>query len=244
MSNLTSLFKKDPLSERIKKIKNGNSEEREKMIKDYIPFIVKTISTKLSKYIEAENSEEYMIGLEAFNEAIDKYDFSKGNFLSYASLVIKSRMIDYMRKATPENITISIDQLNGNESIKMNYGLEVNKFNECMDLHIELNEFKNKLNQFNITFHDLVENSPKHSHTRISALQTAKYIVEHPKEKDFLYKKKRLPYLILVSEFKISRKFFDRNKKFIIAAVLILDSNLDILKTYINDAKRGSSNGL
>lgn len=76
----------------------GDKQEREKIIEEYIPFIMKTVSTVTNKYIESENSEEYSVGLEAFNEAINKYDSKSGNFISFAKIVISSRTKDYLRK--------------------------------------------------------------------------------------------------------------------------------------------------
>lgn len=244
LTHLSKFLSKDHLIERITRIKNGDFEERDRFIQDYIPFIIKDLSNILNKYIESENSDEYMIGLEAFNEAIDKFDFSRGNFLSFASLVIRSRIIDYMRKNNSAIITTSIDQYDENDILGARNKLEINLHNENIDLQLELMVFKEKLNDFDITFCDLVENCPKHNDTRSDALKTARYIVEHKEEKEFLYSKKRLPYLTLVTQLGISRKFFDRNKTFIIASVLILDSDLDIIKTYICDAERRSKNDL
>ncbi len=79
MPQLTWLFKKESLENKLSNIKNGDEEERERLIKDYLPFIIKTVSNKINRYIETENSPEYIIGLEAFNEAIDKYDFPKAS---------------------------------------------------------------------------------------------------------------------------------------------------------------------
>lgn len=84
MARLFDVLKKDSLTKRLKKVKQGDEEEREKIIQEYIPFIIKTISDKMNRYIESENSEEYSIGMEAFNEAIDKYDFSRGSFITFA----------------------------------------------------------------------------------------------------------------------------------------------------------------
>jgi RNA polymerase sigma factor len=65
------------LNDMLKQVKNGDILLREKLIADYQPFIIKTVSQFMGKYIEIENSEEFSIGLIAFNEAIDCFDESK-----------------------------------------------------------------------------------------------------------------------------------------------------------------------
>lgn len=44
-------------------------------------------------------SDEFSIGLQAFNEALDAYQSDKGaSFLYFAKMVINRRVIDYIRK--------------------------------------------------------------------------------------------------------------------------------------------------
>ncbi|MEG0326111.1 MAG: sigma factor, partial [Cellulosilyticaceae bacterium] len=63
------------------------------VIEGYMPMIIKTISDTTGKYVSAENSEELSIGLMAFIEAIERYEEERGEFTSFAKLIIKSRVI-------------------------------------------------------------------------------------------------------------------------------------------------------
>ena len=83
MARLLDFFSKNSLGKRIEHIQSGDKLEREKLIEEYIPFIIKTISSLTNRYVESENSEEYSIGLEAFNEAIDRYEAKKGSFIAF-----------------------------------------------------------------------------------------------------------------------------------------------------------------
>jgi RNA polymerase sigma factor len=58
-------------------------------------------------------------------------------------------------------------------------GLQISKYNEDMATHMELYDFENKLSEFNITIDDLVENSPKHSDTRLNAINIARHVQEN-----------------------------------------------------------------
>ncbi len=52
----------------VEKIKNGDKQLKEKFIEDYIPFILKVINSFYSsKIVDIKNSDEYSIGLMAFN---------------------------------------------------------------------------------------------------------------------------------------------------------------------------------
>lgn len=44
----------DPAEKRLEAIKEGDLEERNKFIKDYIPFVIKTVSSQLNRYIETK----------------------------------------------------------------------------------------------------------------------------------------------------------------------------------------------
>lgn len=228
------------LLERIKIIKEGNLQERDLFIQEYIPFILKTISNILNKYIETENSEEFIIGLEAFNESIDKYDDSRGSFIRFSSVVIKNKIIDYIRKEKSNNKIMYIDEYDDSQC-GSNYQNEINKFHEDLSMQMELMDLKNKLSEFKITLDYLVKDSPKHEDTRNNAIRVARFIQENTNIKEKLYLDRKLPYTQIISEYNSSRKFLDRNKKFIVATVLILDSNLETLKSYIYDAERRAS---
>lgn len=233
MAKISDFFKKNTLIKRLEKIKTGDIDEREKLIQEYIPFIIKTISTATNRYVESENSEEYSIGLEAFNEAIDKYDKSKGGFIGFAELVIKSRVLDYLRKMRKHSPSIAISQFNEDDQKKIYNNFKEDDFTDSMVLQDEIKEFELKLKSFDITFQDLVKYSPKHNDTRQNAIRIAKYIADNEEVKDELMRKKTLPTSKLISSLDTTAKILKGSRKFIIAAVLILDSDLDILKHYI-----------
>ncbi|MGE5632984.1 MAG: hypothetical protein ACM3TR_18095 [Caulobacteraceae bacterium] len=45
----------------------GDKREHEKLTEEYMPFIIKAVSSRTNRYIETENSEEFMVGFEAFD---------------------------------------------------------------------------------------------------------------------------------------------------------------------------------
>lgn len=233
-----SFAKKDSLTKRIEKAKEGNMEEREQLIQDYMPFIIKTISNKTNKYMESENSDELSIGMNAFNEALDKYEFSKGGFINYAKLVIESRIIDFMRISNKSKKVVLFSQIEEEDNITQKY-LSTGDFTESIPLKSEINELETELKKFKITFNDLVEQSPKHIDTRKKAIDIARYIVSNKKLKQMVFDRKKIPITLVANQLNITPKVIRKSKKFIIATVIILDSNLELIKSYVPCIKGG-----
>ncbi|AIS51324.1 RNA polymerase sigma factor SigI [Thermoanaerobacter kivui] len=195
--------------------------EREKLIKEYTPFVIKQLSQMTNKYIDERNSDELSIGLLAFNEAIDNYDNTKGSFLSFSSMLIKRRLIDFFRK-------------NHTETIPLELYIESGEDYESENRKLEMFSFVSLLSLYNITLDDLVKQSPKHSDTRKTAVKIAYTICENSELLAFLKTKKTLPVKELVHILNISRKTIEKHRKYIIALVIILSEDLPILKQYIS----------
>ena len=96
------------IEENINDIKNTSID---KLIQDYMAFIVKTVSSITGRYVSVENDDELSIALIAFKEAIDKYEESRGSFSSFAKLVISSRVKNYLIKENRNNKVESIEAL-------------------------------------------------------------------------------------------------------------------------------------
>lgn len=221
------------LESRLERIKAGDSGEREMLINDYIPFIIKTISNVLNRYIESMNSDEYIIGLEAFNEAIDRYDPGKGKFISFASLVIRSRVTDFMRREQRYDKELA-------ECLPDKGDYLISDADDNLALRVEINEFEERLKSFGISLKDLVRESPKHKDTRLNALRIAKHIYTKSELKQELFSRKRLPVMRIKRDLDISEKLINRSRIFIIASVLILDSEMECLKSYISGVMGGA----
>lgn len=246
MGPFLKIFKKNKINNievRLRNIKAGDEEERENFIKEYTPFIIKSITKVTNKYVEIENNDEFSIGLEAFNEAINKYEFEKGNFIKYAETVMRNRIIDFYRKTKPLGNIVSIDKENLLEATG-NDVLRSNDFTNKYDMKDQILKLQSLLKDFNITFKELVSESPKHIDTRLNSIKIAKGIVENNDIKNDLYRKKVLPAKKIIEKVGVTKKVLKGNRKFIIATVLILDSDLDLLIDYICQVEGGAGYGV
>jgi RNA polymerase sigma factor len=234
--------KKRTLEESILLIQQGDRLLLNEIIDSYKPFIAKNVSAVCKRYIY-ETDDEFSIGLIAFNEAIEKYLPERGSsLLSFAEVIIKRRVIDYIRKQT-KNQHVSIDLTYSSledESAGMVIvnDLSLEEYKKISDEELrkdEINQFQALLTSFDLSFSDLVENSPKHADARENAIIVAKLLVEDKELKSFLLEKKRLPIKQLEKKVNVSRKTIERNRKYIIAIALILSNDF----VYLNDYLRG-----
>ena len=233
--------RKKTLEETVELIQQGDHVLQNELIHSYKPFIAKTVSSVCKRYIY-ESDDEFSIGLIAFNEAIQKYSSQKGSsLLSFSEVLIKRRVIDYIRsQARHQNLNIDInhnqeDSDDQSGSIIDNE-LAIDDYKRKTDeqhRRDEILQFNEVLQNYELSFNDLVQQSPKHADARKNAMMVAKIIADKEELKNILIEKKRLPIKQLESYVSLSRKTIERNRKYIIAISLILIGDYVYLKDYI-----------
>lgn len=213
------------LDEEILKIqKNKNDDKRNTIIDQYTPFIIKATSDVLKRYIEVENDEEFMVALEAFNEAINRYKKDKGTFLTFAKVVIRSRIMDYLKG---KRIDVDEDKdVNEKESYE--------SVEDQVSLNFEIKRFKKILKAYNLTFDLLTENNPTHKKTRCRCFLIARKVAENQSLINWIKEKKRLPITKLSRELNISKRVIKYSKEYILSLTLVYTNDLEELKDYIN----------
>lgn len=238
LSILFKLSKKETLEDKVLAIQKGDSVLQNELINQYKPFIAKTVSQVCKRYIN-EQDDEFSIGLMAFHESIEKYSTEKGSsLLSFAELIIKRRVIDFIRKESKQQ-TVKLDtNVDDEESIQNKYEVEVSvedfqKKLEQDHRRDEIMHYQTILKQFDLTFQDLVDNSPRHADARENAMKVAHTVIQTPGFKKVLFEKKRLPIKDLEKHVQVSRKTIERNRKYIIAVCIIMASDYVYLKEYV-----------
>jgi RNA polymerase sigma factor len=230
------------LNELIDLAQRGDSRVRNRLLEDYVPFIAKSASQATGRFIEPGVDDEFSIGLTAFNEAIDRYDVSKGaSFLSFADTVIKRRLIDFYRSQSSRrrDVPLSDFDFEDGEDNVINY-IEVQKSMEAHSKELEkasrqeeILRFTELLSEFDISMEELVGLSPKHADARQNAMDVARIIANDKEMREFLMEKKSLPLKLLTSRIQVSRKTVERQRKYIIAITLVLIGEFEFLQDYI-----------
>ncbi len=251
MSEESFLEKQNKLEEDIKQsdtainrivldIQNGDKKSKEILINYYKPFIIKCVSVTLGKFCDVENSEEYSIGLIAFDEAIEKFNEDKyGNFLNFAKLVIKRRVIDYLRHDNKINskLVFTINDENSDNLDEDYLALDSHEQFKEVEYREEIQQFEKILNDFSIEIEELVEAVPKHKDAIESCIKIAKIIADDNELFNDLVINQRLPLSNLAKVSKVSKRTLQRNECYIIAISLIFRYNFEIFSSYVNEYK-------
>ncbi|GGH75239.1 RNA polymerase sigma factor [Pullulanibacillus pueri] len=229
------------LEERIQLIQIGDEHLRDKIIKVYQPFIKKVVSKVCNRFID-HSMDEYSIGLFAFNEAINQYKTGQGSkFLTFADMVIRRRIIDYIRKESRRNKAIHLvhteieDDTQQEESFieqkaAIEYFEEQKQITERLE---QIEAYEEMLKDYGITFKSLSKHCPKHIDARENAKKIANILVSNQALVSYLKEKKQLPIKELLQYVSCSRKTIERNRKYIIALSLIYLGGFYALQPYV-----------
>ena len=204
------------------------------IIEEHIPFIIRTISNLTGRYVTIGNDEEYSIALLAFEQAVRDFDEEKGSFLSYARLVIESRLINYFKSKSVRNDskTLSLDEL---YESGQDFSKKENHSNEDLKEEIEL--YCRELSLFGLNLEKMADVSPKHRDTRKNAIYAAEIASTDDEIVKKVYEKKKLPIrkVSIISNF--SEKVIKRSKVFILGTMLIFIKNLNCLIQWILETR-------
>lgn len=232
-------FKDKSLKNLVASVQEGDKLAQNYLLKTYQPFIAKCVSEVCKRYIDPKRDDEFSIGLAAFNEAMLTYSAERGSsFLSFAKLVVKRKVIDYIRYVQKTPISASLDESYDEEqmenpseivAVKEKYQQE----QEAWYRRQEIAEFKEKLQDYNLTLMELAEVSPKHRDARDSAVKTARILFNDLELRDHVLQKKKLPIKDLVKKVQVSKKTLERNRKYILAIFIVLGEDFVYLKDYL-----------
>ncbi|WP_175618834.1 RNA polymerase sigma factor SigI [Virgibacillus halodenitrificans] len=236
---MSKSLKDIPLEEMIASAQQGDEQIQNYLLKTYQPFIAKCVSEVCKRYIDPKKDDEFSIGLSAFNEAILSYSPDKGSsFLSFANLVVKRKVIDYIRYVQKRPLGISLDETYDAElmenpieivAVKRNFQMEQDAWRRKE----EIMDFKEKLKEYKLTLLELTESSPKHKDARDSAVRTARILFEDEKLHSYVLDKKKLPIKDLIKRVNVSKKTLERNRKFILAIFVVLSNDYVYLQDYL-----------
>lgn len=199
-----------------------------------------------------DSDDEYSIALIAFNEAIDAYDETRGNFTSFASLVIKRRLTDEFRKNKGEVPTnpgafeaydddSDSEAYNGNITAKMNeLAHEKQSEQERLEsLKQEIASATEALSIYGLTFYELADYSPKSTATKAACKDAIICMLKPGDLYDKMKSSKLLPIKEIETRTGIKRKTLERHRKYIMAVSELLQGDYPHLGDYLTDIKKG-----
>ncbi|MCL6590613.1 MAG: RNA polymerase sigma-I factor [Firmicutes bacterium] len=233
----------DSIARLLARIQQGEPELKSQFINRYQPFVIKTVSKFLGhRFVDIKDSDEYSIGLIAFDEAVNCFNPAKNpNFFNFAAQVIRRRIINYWvtnKKQRQAEYPFEYFQKD-NEDFLEGIPDPTTSFTQSYETKEEILLWKKKLADFGIKLKDLADSSPKHRDSKILAISIAKVIAANEELFRQMVARKALPALSLLKLVKVNQRTLERHRKYIIAICLILRSDLEILKSYLDQTLWG-----
>lgn len=222
--------------ELIVRLRSGETHLRDFLVEYYQKYVLSVVSKMVGH--PAGSSDEYSIGLQAFNEAIDSFKAEENvAFLYFARLVINRRVIDYIRKSQrykAEYPFTYFEVKDDDTYFEKHYALQLSAFTDRLEIQEELLLLKSKLLSYGISFEDIIGHAPKHFDTKLLCLHIAKKLSTTGELSEKLERDKKLPIQELLQSFHIHRKTLEMHRKYIIILYLVFNSDLEIIKSYGN----------
>lgn len=213
-------------------------------ISDYIPFIKAQVSKLMKRPVNIQQDDEYSVAMIAFHEAINGYSKTRGTFLSYASLLMRNRIIDFWRKNNRHNQVISINAPTSNEDQTIEDSLTDDEdYEENLAIREatkeEIIELSTQLRAFDVSLTDIADDSPKQERTLAACKRVVAYVKEDAELMEDFLRTKRLPLKKLTDGSKVARKTIERHRKYIIGLLLIYTNGYEIIRGHLAEVMKG-----
>lgn len=212
-------------------------------------FVIFSANQALNRYI-TESDDEYSIALIAFSEAVESFDESKGNFSSFASLVIKRRLVDYIRKESRYNNETSFEpaildgDISDEDITPAEYAVvaktaelseDSSSFNPIAD---EIEAVRQLLERYDFDFFDLEKSSPVSFKTKRECAKAVRCLLEDKELFKSMRNKCSLPVKEISANAGVKVKLLERHRRYIIAAAEILNGEYPLLAEYMSYIKK------
>lgn len=212
------------LNTKVIRVKHDESK-RNQFIEEHIPFVIGKVSKITNRYICTEEDDAFVIGLEAFDEAISRFDSDKGNFLPFAEQVIRSRVTDWMRKEKRlRDRTTTIQQKEISDSSDLEYEFI---------LRDEIFNLKKELAMFNVTFDDLVEKAPKKRKTLRKVTGIGKEASNSKSIVKKLFATRKLPMKDISDYVEVTLRIIKTHRDFIISVMVIKIKKFNLVDNFL-----------
>ena len=230
------------VDERLAAACGGDAEAREELISDYLPLVLKVASRASGRYVQVGRDEEVSIGLVAFNEAIDRYDPSRGaRFLTFAETVIRRRLIDQARAVGRPEMPLSALELedeDGQSHVPLLSRRAVARAREAEEAEArreEIARYAERLGEFGLTLAELWRVAPRHRDARRDALAAGRLVASDAALRAHLMSHRLLPMKALEARVRVTRKTLERHRKYIVGVALVSRAEFPYLYDYLRD---------
>lgn len=204
------------------------------LIEEFLPFIASCASKHTGRHI-GPGQDELPVAMSAFNEAIQTFDGKKGKFLSYASLVIRNRLIDDARRNSAAGREIPFSALAAaSDEEPEPFEAADSSQQDRRDIAQEIEALSTELLGYGINFDDLAAASPRSGKTRRACAVAVRALLADRPTFDQVTATGMLPMIYLSNVCGLPRKTMERHRKYILAAAVILAHDYPCLSEYVS----------
>lgn len=228
----------------LQRIQAGDDRLREQLIETSIPFI-KRVVRQVTHVWFVEQEDEFSIALEAFNQAINHYKVDGDvPFEPYARLLIRNRLFDWIRcqKHARQELTMTDCETDDGPSPAEQLA---DPNSECVQQNLEFADamalLEGKLQDFGLSLPQLASAFPKHQDSRLLCIRIARELASDKALSNRLQLVKRVPGAELARRCQVPIKTIEKNRSSIILLSLLMQSDLEVIKSYIVMFERENS---
>lgn len=225
------------LEELVLESKN-NKQRLNDLLDAYKPFIASCAQKAAwKKFLKYGDDDELSIAMMAFVQAVKGYKPENGDFLKYASIVIRTRVIDYYRSQKKHSANIlyireeeeKTEETADIQASLIAYGEKKSR----EDRQLEIMSLKEALSQFGINFFELENVAPKNKQTRKICRDVILYLFSNQELRNETMRNKCLPLAEIEKGLGVKRKKFERHRKYIMAVLVIKSGEYPYLAEYV-----------
>lgn len=242
------------MNELEQKVIAAKTDERQfnELVESHKSWMLRVAAETAHRYI-TDSDDEWSVALMAFSEAVQGYEEEKGSFRGLAAMVIRRRVVDYLRTEGRHADEVSVtpaafeDGLDEEEAGGVNLQVQQRMAEEAgaapgedtaSMARQEIAELQDILQLYGFSFFDLADASPKSEKTKKSCAQAVRTLLAAAVLLAQMRLRRLLPIKELSEASGVIRKILERHRKYIIAAAEILDGDFPILAGYMAYIKR------
>lgn len=226
------------LADRVKTAKSSDAEMNA-LLREYQPLILSTVLANSPKA-----QEDYIqAGMLAFAQAVHTFEPGRGDFLSFARLLISRRVIDCIRRDTAHRELPVLDT-NDEESRRLIDTVSQHTYNLQSEQEARREEillFTKELKNWSMSFQELSASTPRHASTRRVCKEAVRLLLKDEAMLAAFRRKKRVPIKALAKLLHIKPKVLEDHRRYLVAAVLVHSGDYPFIREYIrlDDAEGG-----
>lgn len=220
----------------VSRIQAGSASLRDALIEDNLPEI-RQIVRRITRSFAVDDSEGYSIALEMFNLAITRYRPElQVPFINFAMLIIRNRLFDWCQRQKSARRALNFTDCETADGTPLADRLadpSSDRFCQNLEIKESLISLEYQLEQFGFSLDGMAERFPKHRDSRLFCIRVARQLASDRSLLTQTLQKRRLPVAELASRCQCPVKTIDKNRANIIFMALLLNSDLDLIQSYV-----------